>query len=73
MSNWAIYGKRTQVIPGIDKPDSTFRALTYSGVRVNKLSDAGTFATKEDAEEHLAKKNKNGNKPGVVFEIRKLK
>lgn len=70
---FAIYGKRTKVIPGTDKPDTTFRALTYAGIRVSKLTDAGTFATKEDAEEFLKKKNPRGYKDGVVFEIRKLK
>ena len=70
---FAIYGKRTEILPGMEKPDLTFRALTYNGVRVSKLQDAGTFATKEDAEEHLERNNKKGIKPGIKFEIRTIK
>lgn len=72
---YLIYGKRTKPIKNTETgemmgPDTMFRALTYNGVRVSKLADAGSFATKEDAQEWI---NKKGHKPGVVFEIRKAK
>lgn len=75
MSEWLIYGKRTK--PWKDKnnrthePDKTFRALDAQGVRVNKLDEAFSYATKEDAQERIDKA-----KPpieGVIFEIRKAK
>lgn len=70
-----IYGKRTEPIFNTDTkeymgPDSTFRALDAGGKRVNKLTDAFEYATKEDAQEKI---DKVGGKPGVVFEIRKAK
>lgn len=73
--SYLIYGKRTKPVKyGNDKiggPDKTFRALTYQGVRVTKLSEAGEYATKEDAQEIVDKWS--GNIPGVVLEIRKVK
>lgn len=75
MSQYLIYGKRTEAILNTDThkfmgPDSSFRALNEKGERVSKLSDAFSFATKEDAQEFL-----DAHKPkhGVVFEIRKAK
>lgn len=46
MAVYLIYGRRV----GKDK---TFRALDSKGVRVNKLSNAMAYATKEDALEVL--------------------
>ena len=52
MSAYLIYGKRTgKKVDGEPVYDKTFRALNYRGIRVTKLSDAGTYATKEDAQE----------------------
>ena len=76
MSTYLIYGKRTGLrVHNVPVFDKTFRALTYSGVRVNKLSDAGTYATKEDAQEKLNKPltKKRIDAGLVVFEIRKAK
>lgn len=75
MSEWLIYAKRTK--PWRDKkgimhqPDKTFKAVDGYGVRVTKLTDAFSYATKEDAQERI-----DNAKPlieGVVFEIRKAK
>lgn len=60
---WAIYGKRPQ--------DKMMRALDYRGHRVSKLELAGTFAEKNDAQEHLDKRI-DPNNPNT-FEIRKVK
>ena len=74
MSEYLIYGKRTK--PWKDKnghlldPDKTFKALDWYGVRVNKLSDAFSYATREDAQERI---NKAHPQDGVIFEIRKAK
>ena len=74
MSEWLIYGKRTQ--PWQDAkgkmhyPDKTFRALNADGVRVTSLNKAFSYATKEDAQERL---DKATPRPGTVFEIRKAK
>lgn len=72
---YIIYGKRTKPIYNTETkeymgPDAKFAALDYQGCRVTKLADAGTYATKEDAEEVL---NTKKHKDGVVFEIRKAK
>lgn len=72
---YIIYGKRTKPIYNTDTkehmgPDAKFAALDYNGCRVFKLADAGTYATKEDAQEVLDKRTP---KDGVVFEIRKAK
>lgn len=77
--SYLIYGKH--LIKWVDskgkwhEPDSTFRALNYQGVRVTKLSDAGEYATKEDAQEVLDKpKTKERVEKGeVAFEIRVAK
>lgn len=75
MPEYLIYGKRTERIH--DKytgetipPDKTFRALDAKGIRVNKLENAMSFATKQDAQEFL---DSHGHKPGTIFEIRKAK
>ena len=74
MTQWLIYGKRTE--PWWDdhnkmrEPDKTFRALNAQGIRVNKLEEAMSYATKEDAQEIIDKK---GTKKGVIFEIRRAK
>ena len=72
---YVVYGKRT--VPIYNKltgklmgPDAKFAALSYSGVRVTKLSDAGSFAEKSDAQEWIDSKNW---RPGVQLEIRKAR
>ena len=73
MSEWLIYGKH--LVPWIDSkgkmrdPDKTFRALDAHGVRVIKLDNAMSYATKEDAQEVLNKKGRSD----CIFEIRKAK
>ena len=77
MSQWLIYGKH--LIPWIDSkgkmrdPDKTFRALNAQGVRVTKLSDAMSYASKKDAQELLDKPGTKVRieKGEVCFEIRK--
>lgn len=66
MSVYIIYGKR------IGK-DKTFRALNSKGVRVNKLSEAMAYATKEDALEVLESPMiKQKIKEGLLeFDVRK--
>ena len=56
MPEFLIYGKRTGY-PCNGEPvyDATFRALDAKGVRVTKLSDAMSYATREDAKEMLDK------------------
>lgn len=74
MAAWLIYGKRTK--PWRDKhghlvdPDKNFRALDSYGVRVTKLSDAFSYATREDAQERIDRAHPQD---GVIFEIRKAK
>lgn len=72
--SYLIYAKRAKEWWGHEdrkwhEPDKTFRAIDYKGMRVNKLSEAATFATKEDAEEFMDRTLK----PGVEWEIRKAK
>ena len=73
---YVIYGKRIgKPVNGEPIYDKTFRALNYNGLRVNKLADAGAYATREDAQEVL---DKPGTKElidaGLVeFAIRKAK
>ena len=73
--SYLIYGKRTGlIVDGVPTYDKTFRALRYDGVRVNKLSDAGEYATKEDAQEVLDKKCQAYMKKGLCqYDIRKAK
>lgn len=73
-----LYGKRTGLVnPETGEPvyDKTFRALDSFGVRVTKLSDAMSYATKEDIQDLLNKpKTKAAIEAGLVeFDIRKAK
>ncbi len=73
-----LYGKRTGLInPETGEPvyDKTFRALDSFGVRVIKLSDAMSYATKEDIQDLLDKpKTKAAIEAGLVqFDIRKAR
>lgn len=75
MPEYLIYGKRIQPIyyPTLREshgPDKTFKALNEYGERVSKLSDAFSFASKEDAQQFLDEHNL---RDGCVFEIRKAK
>ena len=72
---YAIYGRRTGKLVNREPVyDKQFRALNYNGVRVNKLVDAGTYATKEDAQEVLDNRCQELIDAGLVeFEIRKIK
>ena len=74
---YLIYGKRTLPIEKIVRgkryvygPDKTFRALDYQGRRVVNLNDAGTYATREDAQERIDKATPPA---GVILEIRKAR
>lgn len=74
---YLIYGKHTKPWRGsqdhlLHEPDKMFRAINYQGVRVTKLEDAASFATKEDAQEFLDK-HTDPNRDDVAFEIRKAK
>lgn len=75
MPQWLIYGKRTGKIEnGEPVYDKTFKALNYSGVRVTKLVDAGTYATREDAQDVIDKKCTDYKEAGLCkYEIRKAK
>lgn len=76
MSEWIIYGKRTgKKVNNIPVYDKQFRALNYEGVRVSKLADADTYATKEDAQAIIDdEKNKKLVEDGLVqYEIRRAK
>ena len=53
---FAIYAKRCGLkLNGIPIYDKQFRALDYQGVRVSRLANVGTYATKEDAQAILDK------------------
>lgn len=71
MAEYLIYGKRQgKVVKGKGAVfDKNFKALDSRGCRVTKLSDAMSFATKEDAQEIIDKKGD----PNCIFEIRKAK
>lgn len=72
---YLIYGKHTKEWwdgKMRQPPDKTFRAINYKGVRVTKLEDAGSFATREDAQEFLDK-HADPKRNDVAFEIRKVK
>lgn len=75
MGSYLIYGKRTgKIEDGVPVFDKTFKALDYNGVRVSRLSDAGEYATKEDAQEVIDKKCYYYADQGLCeFEIRKTK
>ena len=74
MSTYLLYGKHlTEWVDSKGKwhePEATFRALDYRGVRVNRLADAGEYATKEDAEEAMQKAKPRIEKGEVAIEIR---
>jgi hypothetical protein len=76
MPEFLIYGKRTGY-PCNGEPvyDATFRALDAKGVRVTKLSDAMSYATREDAQEMLDKPRIQENvKKGLLqFDIRRAR
>lgn len=73
MSEYLIYGKRIK--PFTTKkgkvlgPDKQFRALDARGVRVSRLADAMSYATKEDAQEIIDRTLKQ--RDDVTFEIRR--
>lgn len=70
MAEYLIYGKRQgKKVNGEPVFDKNFKALDSRGCRVTKLSDAMSFATKEDAQEIIDKKGG----PNCIFEIRKAK
>lgn len=70
MSEYLIYGKRQgQLINGVPTYDKTFRALDSSGIRVIKLEQAMSYATREDAQDVINKKGRTD----CIFEIRKAK
>lgn len=55
------------------EPDSTFRALDASGVRVSRLANAMSYATKEDAQAIIDKPGTKARieRGEVAFEIRR--
>lgn len=78
MAQWLLYGKRTGLIDLKTKQpvyDKTFKALDSYGVRVNKLSDAMSYAEKSDIQEILDKPKIKANiDAGLVkFDIRRAK
>ncbi len=78
MAQWLLYGKRTGLIDLKTKQpvyDKTFKALDSYGVRVNKLSDAMSYAEKSDIQEILDKPEIKANiDAGLVkFDIRRAK
>ena len=75
MPQYLVYGKRTEPVyyPTLRQthgPDKTFKALNEYGERVTKLSDAFSFASREDAQEFL---DAHKHRAGCVFEIRKAR
>ena len=72
---FAIYAKRCGLkVNNIPVYDKQFRALDYGGVRVFKLTDAGTYATREDAQEVLDTKCREYAEAGLAqYEIRSVK
>ena len=72
---YAIYGKRCGLkVNGIPIFDKQFRALDYKGIRVSKLTDAGVYQDKSDAQEVLDKKCKTYEDAGLVeYQIRTIK
>ena len=70
MPEYLIYGKRQgQYVNGFPTVDKTFRALDGFGMRVTKLDDAMSYATREDAQEIVDKYGRDD----CIFEIRKAK
>lgn len=75
MVQYIIYGKRTErwfnpETKEWNEPDKSFKALDYHGIRVNQLSDAGFYDSKEEAQEII---DKAQGRNGAVFDIRKAK
>ena len=72
---YLIYGKRTgKIEKGEPVYDKTFKALDYSGIRVSKLADAGTYAERADAQEVIDTKCKEYADAGLCeYQIRKAK
>ena len=73
---YLIYGKRTgKPLDGQPVFDKRFAALKYDGTRATKLTDAGTYATREDALEVINRPhNQKLVEQGlVVYEVRKAK
>ena len=85
MATYLIYGKVVKSVPLTDgncgktivEPQSTFRALNYSGQRVFKLADAGEYYEKSMAQKVIDKAKANWEKLGygdcIAYEIRKAK
>lgn len=83
--SYLIYGKVIKSIPLPDgkggkhivDPQTTFRALNYTGQRVTKLSDADNYAEREDAQRVVDKAKaywkERGYENYIAFEIRKAK
>lgn len=74
--SYIIYGKRTGMLDDNGNPthDKTFKALNYEGQRVNVLTDAGTYAEKQDAQDIINTRCKTAIEQGLaVYEIRKAK
>lgn len=77
MAEYLIYGKH--LIPWQDSkgkwhdPDSRFAALNAGGVRVSRLSQAMSYATREDAQIILDKPSTKDRieRGEVCFEIRR--
>lgn len=72
---YIIYGKHSERWYNPDtkqwnEPDKTFKALDYKGIRVNNLSDAGFYDSKEEAQRVL---DSSSLRNGAVFDIRKAK
>ena len=76
MKEYLIYGKRTGlVVNGEPVYDKTFKALDSFGRRVTRLSQAMSYASKEDAEELLQNPStlEKINAGLVKFDIRPAK
>lgn len=75
MATFAIYGKRTGlIVNGVPIYDKQFRALDYRGIRVSKLEQAGTYATKEDAQKVVDEKCKDYKDAGLAeYQVRSIK
>lgn len=72
---YCIYGKRIKPVryysplgSHLEGPDSMFRALDAEGHRVNTLSKAAIYETKEQALSII----KNYQNDGILLEVRKM-
>lgn len=72
--SYAVYGKRSAwrntETNKMEEPDKTFRALNGYGERVNRLSEAIIFYTREDAQEWI---DSHTFRSEATIEIRKVK